>query len=42
MPAWRDSMSAAEIRDVVAFLEATPEMQPQLYLQWRRARICAG
>lgn len=40
MPAWRDTMSDAEISQVAAFLEAMPKMQPQLYLRWRQARIC--
>jgi mono/diheme cytochrome c family protein len=42
MPAWRESMSDTEIREVVVFLEAMPKMQPQLYARWRQARICAS
>ena len=42
MPAWRESMSDAEIRAVILFLVAMPKMQPQLYARWRRAGVCAG
>jgi mono/diheme cytochrome c family protein len=40
MPAWRNSMSDAELWDVVAFMEARPDSQT--YLQWRAAGICRG
>ena len=40
MPAWRDSMSDAEIADVVAYLEASAKMPPQTYVQWRAASVC--
>nr|NUR38128.1 cytochrome c [Sphingomonas sp.] len=40
MPAWRESMSDDEIRDVVAFVEAMPKMPPQAYLRWRAAGAC--
>jgi cytochrome c553 len=41
MPAWRETMTDVEIRDVVAFLEAMPKMPPQTYLRWRSAELCA-
>jgi mono/diheme cytochrome c family protein len=40
MPSWRDSMSDAQIWDVVAFLEAMPRMNSQDYMQWRSVGIC--
>ena len=40
MPAWRETMSDAQIEDVTAFLEAMPKMPPQTYLRWRNAAIC--
>jgi len=40
MPAWRNSMSDAELWDVVAFMEA--RLDSQTYLQWRSAGVCAG
>ena len=41
MPAWRDTLSDREIDDVVAYLEAMRQMQPQTYLRWRNAKICS-
>jgi mono/diheme cytochrome c family protein len=38
MPSWRNSMSDAELWDVVAFLEARTDSQT--YLQWRSAGFC--
>ncbi|MFL6721764.1 MAG: c-type cytochrome [Sphingomonas sp.] len=40
MPAWRNTMSDAEIWNVVAFLEAVPKMDSQAYVRWRSARFC--
>jgi mono/diheme cytochrome c family protein len=40
MPAWRNSLSDAELWDVVAFLEAMPKMDSQTYAQWRSAGVC--
>ena len=42
MPAWRESMSDGQIWDVVAFLEAAPQMPPQNYVRWRAAKVCAA
>lgn len=40
MPAWCNSMSDRQLWDVVAFLEAQPQMDSQVYLRWRSAGIC--
>ena len=40
MPAWRDTLSEQQIDDVVAYLEAMPQMPPQTYLRWRGAKVC--
>jgi mono/diheme cytochrome c family protein len=40
MPAWRDRLPEREIGDVVAYLEAMPQMPPQSYVAWRNARVC--
>jgi mono/diheme cytochrome c family protein len=40
MPAWRESMSDAQITDVVAFVGAMPKMPPQTYLRWRASGVC--
>jgi mono/diheme cytochrome c family protein len=42
MPAWRESMSDGEIKDVVAFVEAMPKMPPQTYVRWRAAGVCGA
>ena len=42
MPAWRESMTDRQIRDVVGFLEAMRQMPPQTYVRWRAAKVCAG
>ncbi|MGE5563517.1 MAG: c-type cytochrome [Bacillota bacterium] len=42
MPSWRDSLSDAQIWDVVAFLEAMRELPPQTYGRWRQRRMCGG
>jgi mono/diheme cytochrome c family protein len=41
MPAWRGTLSQQQITDLVAYLEAMPQMPPQAYLQWRAAKVCA-
>ena len=41
MPAWRETLSDQQIGDIVAYLEAMPQMPPQSYLRWRNAKICA-
>ena len=40
MPAWRETLSDQQIGDIVAYLEAMPQMPPQSYLRWRNAKIC--
>src|SRR5206468_12129790 len=40
MPSWRNSMSDAEIWDVVAFLEAQSKLDSQAYLRWRASKMC--
>ena len=42
MPSWRDSLSDAQIWNVVGFLEATRGLPPQTYVQWRSRRMCGG
>lgn len=41
MPAWRDTLNGQQIDDVVAYVEAMPQMPPQAYLGWRSAKVCA-
>ena len=41
MPAWRESLSDSQINDVVAFVATFSKMQPQNYLRWRAAGVCA-
>jgi mono/diheme cytochrome c family protein len=40
MPAWKNSMSDAEIWGVVAWLEEGPRLPPQTYVRWRSERKC--
>lgn len=40
MPAWRGTMSEEEMWNVVAFVEAMPNMDSQDYIRWRAARRC--
>jgi mono/diheme cytochrome c family protein len=40
MPAWRDSLSDAEIWEVVGWLEASAKLPPQTTLEWRAAGRC--
>ena len=40
MPAWRDSLSDREIWNVVAWLEASRNLQPQTYVRLRQTRSC--
>ena len=42
MPAWQDAMSDTQIWDVVAWLEASKELPPQTYVQWRGQRRCGA
>ena len=42
MPAWRDTLSDHQVDDVVAYLEAMPQMPPQTYIRWRNAKVCAA
>jgi hypothetical protein len=41
MPAWREWMSDAQLKDVVTFVEAMSKMPPQTYLRWRAAGVCS-
>jgi mono/diheme cytochrome c family protein len=41
MPAWGDSMSDRQIWNVVAWIEASRNLPPQTYVQWRAGRRCA-
>ena len=40
MPAWRESMTDAQMRDVVAFVATMSKMPPQTYGRWRSAKVC--
>ena len=42
MPSWRDSMSDAQIWEVVGFLEAMRRLPPQTYARWRSRNMCKG
>lgn len=42
MPSWRDSLSDAQIWEVVGFIEAMRRLPPQTYVQWRSRRMCGG
>jgi mono/diheme cytochrome c family protein len=42
MPSWRDSMSDAQIWEVVAWLEASAKLPPQTYATWRSRQRCGG
>ena len=42
MPSWRNSLSDAQIWDVVGFLEAMRDLPPQTYVRWRSRRMCGG
>lgn len=41
MPAWRESMTDGEIRDVAAFVAIMSKMPPQIYARWRSSKVCA-
>jgi cytochrome c553 len=41
MPGWGDSMSDRQIWNVVAWLEASRDLPPQTYVEWRGKRRCA-
>jgi mono/diheme cytochrome c family protein len=40
MPSWRNSLSDAQIWEVVGFLEAARRLPPQTYARWRSKRMC--
>ena len=40
MPSWRDSLSDAQVWEVVGFLEAMRRLPPQTYVEWRSRRMC--
>ena len=40
MPSWKDSLTDAQIWDVVAGLEASRRLPPQTYVEWRGAGMC--
>ena len=40
MPSWRDSLSDAQIWEVVGWLEASRRLPPQTYVQWRARKVC--
>jgi mono/diheme cytochrome c family protein len=42
MPSWRDSLSDAQLWEVVGFLETARRLPPQTYAQWRSKRMCGG
>jgi len=42
MPSWAGSMSDAQIWSVVAWLEVSPKLPPQTYVQWRSEGRCRG
>jgi len=40
MPSWKDSLTDAQLWEVVAWLEASRRLPPQTYVEWRRAGRC--
>lgn len=42
MPSWRNSLSDAQIWEVVGFIEAMRQLPPQTYAQWRSRHMCGG
>jgi hypothetical protein len=42
MPSWRDSMSDAQVWEVVAWLEASRRLPPRTYVQWRAQGRCGA
>ena len=42
MPSWGGSMSDPEIWSVVAWLEISPKLPPQTYVQWSNEHRCRG
>ena len=40
MPSWRDSMTDAQVWEVVAWIEASRRLPPQTYARWRREGRC--
>ena len=42
MPSWRDSLSDAQLWNVVGFIEAARRLPPQTYSTWRSQRMCGA
>jgi mono/diheme cytochrome c family protein len=42
MPAWRDSLTDAQLWDVVAWLEAGRHLPSATYVEWRARGMCGG
>ena len=42
MPSWKDSLTDAQVWEVVAWLEASRRLPPRTYVQWRAARRCGA
>jgi cytochrome c553 len=42
MPSWRDSMTDSQLWEVVAWLQASRQLPPQTYEQWRLRRRCGA
>jgi mono/diheme cytochrome c family protein len=40
MPSWRDTLTDAQLWEVVAWLEASRRLPPQTYVEWRAGGIC--
>lgn len=40
MPAWRESMTDEQMRDVVSFVATMSKMPPQTYERWRSGKVC--
>lgn len=42
MPAWRDRLTDSQIWDLVGFIEASRQMSPATYRQWRASGLCGA
>ena len=42
MPSWKDSLTDAQVWEVVAWLEASRKLPPQTYVEWRSAGRCGS
>jgi mono/diheme cytochrome c family protein len=42
MPAWRDTLSDRELWNVVAWLDASSRLEPQIYKRWALAKRCGA